>query len=255
MEIWHMSGAGNDFIAADARQSEWDYSSLAKELCKLTDADGFLALDRSQEADFRLHFYNSDGSRAAMCGNGIRCICRFAWEKGLAGESMTVQTDAGILPARRITAEDYRVGMPVPGSVELWRKPGIAYTEVGVPHAVCAYAGDLWADAETLRPVFRKLRLDAAFPQGANINFYTRTGKNSVRVLTYERGVEDFTQACGTGCCAVAAVLWAEGNLPGGRLAAQNRGGELTVTLDSSQGRIRALQLQGEAKILEIRQI
>ena len=97
MNIWHMNGAGNDFMVMDARGLELDFAPLARQLCALRGADGFMAVDHSETADFRLHFYNSDGSRGEMCGNGSRCICRFAYENRIAGETMMVQTDAGVV--------------------------------------------------------------------------------------------------------------------------------------------------------------
>ena len=81
MKVWHMSGAGNDFMVLDARDKTLNFEALAKELCAKTGADGFMAVDYASDADFTLHFYNSDGSRGEMCGNGSRCICRFAYDK------------------------------------------------------------------------------------------------------------------------------------------------------------------------------
>ena len=102
MKVWYMNGAGNDFMVIDARGLNLDFEKLALELCKKTGADGFMAVDYSEIADFRLHFYNADGSRGEMCGNGARCICRFAYDMGIAGQSMVVQTDAGLVPGKRI---------------------------------------------------------------------------------------------------------------------------------------------------------
>ena len=90
MRVYHMSGAGNDFAVVDARGLSLDFSPLAVRLCRELGADGFMAVDTAADADFRLHFYNSDGSRGEMCGNGSRCICRFAYDNGIAGETMTV---------------------------------------------------------------------------------------------------------------------------------------------------------------------
>ena len=73
MQCWHMSGAGNDFMVIDARGLTLDFEEMSKELCALSGADGFMAVDYSERADFKLHFYNSDGSRGEMCGNGSRC--------------------------------------------------------------------------------------------------------------------------------------------------------------------------------------
>ena len=249
MRIWKMRGAGNSFLVLDARRKKPDFPTLAIELCKLKSADGLIAVEDSLTADFRLHIYNRDGSRAAMCGNGARCALRFAWEQEIAGDIMSMETDAGILRGCRVCANVYRVQMPAPGIPDFQIIPGAAYVEVGVPHLVKPYPGSLWADAARLREECQALRCSPALPQGANVNFYTRTGKHSVRVLTYERGVEDYTLSCGTGCCAVAAVLWAEGNLPGGKLLAENRGGTLTVTIAERKGHTPALFLEGNAEV------
>ena len=258
MKVYYMNGAGNDFMVIDARGKDLDFSALALELCKLTGADGFMAVDRSDVADFRLHFYNSDGSRGEMCGNGARCICRFAYDMGIAGAEMTVQTDAGIVPGWRIDENQYRVKLNNPGVLDLHRKGDIAYIELGdpgVPHAVAEYRGDLWADAEKLRERFRALRHDPAFPKGANVNFYQRLGENEVRVLTFERGVEDYTLACGTGTGSVAVTMFLHSQLTGNKLTAHNRGGTLTVTLGHSDGKVNSILLEGPTEVVRIYEV
>ena len=103
MEVWYMNGAGNDFMVLDARGKTMDFSQMALKLCEMTGADGFMAVDVSEKADFKLHFYNSDGTRGEMCGNGSRCICRYAYDNGIAGENMVVETDAGLIYGRRLS--------------------------------------------------------------------------------------------------------------------------------------------------------
>ena len=255
MRIYHMNGAGNDFVVMDARGQKVDFSRLAIELCKQTGADGFLAVDESDTADFRLHFYNPDGNRGEMCGNGARCVCRYAYELGLAGEEMVVQTDAGLVPGKRIDENEYVVQLNNPGILDLHRKGDIAYVELGnpgVPHAVARYDGDLWADADCIWDHMKQLRHDAAFPKGANVNFYQIVGDTEVRVLTFERGVEDYTLACGTGCGSIASTLWLQGSLPGGKLTAHNRGGVLTVTIGGTDGRIDSIHLQGPTEVVKV---
>ena len=255
MNVWYMNGAGNDFMVIDARGQKYDFETLAQELCRRTGADGFMAVDYSDKADFKLHFYNADGSRGEMCGNGARCICRFAYDMGIAGESMVVETDAGPVPGRRIDRNEYVVQLNNPGILDLHRKGEIAYVELGdpgVPHAVACYAGDLWADADRIREHMCQLRHDAAFPKGANVNFYQMLGRNEVRVLTFERGVEDYTLACGTGCGSIASTLWMQEKLPGGILTAHNRGGILTVTIGGHEGTIDSIHLQGPTEVVKI---
>ena len=254
MQCWHMSGAGNDFMVIDARGLTLDFEKMAKELCALSGADGFMAVDHSEKADFKLHFYNSDGSRGEMCGNGSRCICRFAYDHGIAGENMVVETDAGLVPGKRLSESQYLVKLNNPGIVDLNRKGDIAYVELGtpgVPHAVAEIPGLAWDRAEELRQLGKSLRYDPAFPKGANVNFFTWTGDGQVRVMTYERGVEDYTLACGTGCGSTAVTLWLRGQLPGGKLTAENRGGTLALSVEGENGVVSALYLEGSAVILK----
>ena len=256
MKIYYMNGAGNDFMVMDARDNEdRDFSAMAIELCKFTGADGFMAVGKSEVADFRLHFYNSDGTRGEMCGNGARCICRFAHDLGIAGPEMTVQTDAGLVPGWRIDENQYRVKLNNPSVLDLNRKGDIAYAELGepgVPHAVAEYSGDLWGNKDALREQMRALRFDPAFPKGANVNFYQILGDAEVRVLPFERGVEDFTLACGTGTGSTAAVLWRQGKLPGGVLTAHNPGGTLKVVIGGEGEIVTAIELEGPTQIVRV---
>lgn len=248
MEIWHMSGAGNDFAVLDVRGRSVDLSGMAVALCKLLKADGLMAADVSASADFRLHFYNADGSRGEMCGNGARCLCRFAYENGLAGEEMTVETDAGFVHGQRLGESRYRIRLNEPGVLDLHRKGDVAYVELGspgVPHGVWEVPELQWEDRERLRAEAVALRHDPAFPKGANINLFRQLDGQTVRILTYERYVEDYTLACGTGSASVALVLKALNRLDGNTVTLQNPGGDLTVTLEGDTP-----YLEGETEIV-----
>ena len=254
MDIWYMNGAGNDFMVMDARGETINFSPLAVALCKLTHADGFMAVDHSDTADFKLHFYNSDGSRGEMCGNGARCICRFAYDNGIAGETMTVETDAGIVHGRRLSQDRYIVRLNNPGILDLHRKTDCAYVELGspgVPHAVKEIPGLTWEQGDALRDMARALRFDPAFPKGANANLYTWLDDTTVRILTFERGVEDYTLACGTGSASTAVTLWAQGKLPGGKLTVKNPGGDLAITVEGHDGHVDALFLEGPTQVVK----
>jgi len=254
MKVWYMNGAGNDFAVIDARGQALDFPLLSKELCKLTGADGFMAIDNSDIADFKLHFYNADGSRGEMCGNGSRCICRFAYENGIAGEAMTVETDAGLVYGKRLDESRYLVKLNNPGIVDLNRKGDVAYVELGdpgVPHAVTQLKDMIWTQRNDLRPHAKQLRYDPAFPKGANVNLYNWLDEQTIRILTYERGVEDYTMACGTGSASTAVVLWLKGQLPGGKLTVKNPGGVLTVTIKGENGKIDEIWLEGPTEIVK----
>ena len=259
MKVYYMNGAGNDFMVMDARENEdQDFQNLAIELCKLENADGFMAVGKSETADFRLHFYNSDGTRSEMCGNGARCICRFAHDMGIAGPEMVVQTDAGLVPGWRLDENRYRVQLNNPSVLDTCRKGDIAYVELGdpgVPHAVAEYQGDLWGDKEKLLETMRSLRYDAAFPKGANVNFYQVLGEAEVKVLTFERGVEGYTLACGTGTGSVACTLYKKGLLPGGYLTAHNPGGTLSIRVTEADGKINGVMLEGPTEIVRVHEI
>ena len=253
MNVWYMSGAGNDFMVIDARGLTPDFSGLAVKLCKLTGADGFMAVDHSDKADFKLHFYNSDGSRGEMCGNGARCICKYAYDHGIAGETMTVETDAGRIEGWRLDENRFRVRLNNPGVLDLHRRPDAAYVELGtpgVPHSVTEIPDLQWSFADALREKAKILRFATEFPKGVNVNFYTWVDDHTVRVLTYERGVEDYTLACGTGCGSVASVLWLQGKLPGGKLTCLNQGGELAVTIGGENGTVTSILLEGPAELV-----
>ena len=253
MNVSYMNGAGNDFMVVDARGQELDFSGLALELCKLAGADGFMAVDNSEIADFRLHFYNADGSRGEMCGNGARCICRFAYDMGIAPENMVVQTDAGLVYGQRLSESQYRIRLNNPGVLDLARKENVAYLELGnpgVPHAVLEVPGLRWENREALREMGKSLRYDPAFPKGANVNLYTWLDEDAIRILTYERGVEDYTLACGTGSASTAVVLWLKGKVPGGVLRVENPGGTLIVGITGENGVVTELTLEGPTQIV-----
>ena len=254
MNIHYMNGAGNDFMVMDARGGEYDFHKLAQELCKLTGADGFMAVDSSDKADFRLHFYNADGSRGEMCGNGARCICRFAYDLGIAGAEMSVETDAGIVYGWRLSESQYRVRLNNPGIVDLNRRKDAAYLELGnpgVPHSVTRVPGLSWEKKEELRDYARSLRYAPEFPKGANANLYDWLDEETIRILTFERGVEDYTLACGTGSASTAVALWLRGQVPGKHLTVKNPGGDLAVTIEGTS-RVEALYLEGPTEVVRI---
>ena len=120
-----MNGAGNDFIIIDNREagrSDKELSALAAHLCERRmsiGADGLIAVDTARlGGDFRMRFFNSDGSVGEMCGNGARCICRYGFENGLAGSVQRVETDAGMIEGRRLSPREYRVLMNNPSRVD-----------------------------------------------------------------------------------------------------------------------------------------
>lgn len=252
MKIWHMSGAGNDFLVVDARNKIFDMEKMAKQLCSSYGADGFMALDNSCIADIKLHFYNSDGSRAQMCGNGARCICRFAFDNRIVGEKMCVETDAGLIFGERIDDSVYKIKLNDPQNLKIDSNNGLDYVEVGVPHTCVEVSGVDWLKKDEFLLRARDIRFSSEYKNGTNVNFYSIIDKNTVKILTYERGVEDFTLACGTGSGAVAIVLWAQGRLNCGKVTVENQGGDLSVFVCENDEKIDAVYLVGNTEILKI---
>ena len=254
MKVFYMNGAGNDFMVFDARGLQMDFAETAKKLCALRHADGLLAVGNAEDADFEMIFYNSDGTRGEMCGNGARCIARFAHDIGVVGEHMVFKTLAGPVEGWRMSESRYRVALNTPSVLDLNRKGDTAYVELGnpgVPHAVRQCEKDLFACKDSLREEMRALRFDPAFPKGANVNYYRLTGPGEADVLTFERGVEDFTLACGTGCGSIATVLYLSGRLPGKELRLNNRGGVLNVRLQAEE-KVEAIYQEGPTEIVRI---
>jgi diaminopimelate epimerase len=120
-----------------------------------------------------------------------------------------------------------------------------------VPHAVLEIPGLRWEDRDALREQAKALRYDPAFPKGANVNLYTWLDKNTIRILTYERGVEDYTLACGTGSGSTVVVLWLSGKVPSGKLTVENPGGTLAVTISGENGVVTELTLEGPTEIVK----
>ncbi|MGN0970037.1 MAG: diaminopimelate epimerase, partial [Evtepia sp.] len=153
MKFWKMNGAGNDFIILnnlEEKLPETAFPLLARTLCTphlSLGADGFMVVDKAQgEADFRMLFYNSDGSVGEMCGNGARCICRYGYETGLSGPQQVIETTAGIVTGTRMDRRQYRIRLNDPTTLRLdlaleaeGRTWPCAYVELGtpgLPHAV-----------------------------------------------------------------------------------------------------------------------
>ena len=224
-------------------------------------ADGLMVVDApTQGGDYKMLFFNSDGSVGEMCGNGARCICRYGYENGLAGEVQTVETTAGIVTGRRVSERLYRVRLNDPTTVKLDYPVEVdgtaydcAYVELGnpgLPHAVIPYPGLKNADWNQLRELGRKLRWHPAFPKGANVNFYELTGEDSVYERTFERGVEDFTYACGTGTGSVVTVLTLQGKVSGQNVRVDMTGGQLIIDVEREAGRATDLYLTGPTNIV-----
>ena len=233
MRFTKMHGLGNDFIVIDAMEKEYfPTPNDARRLCNRRTgigADGLLLALPSQKADLRMRLLNSDGSTAEMCGNGIRCFAKFAYERGLAGSNpMRIETPAGIRLAEMtiengiVTAVRVDMGEPlfdkkdIPMKGEgicrletieaLGRSFTISAVNTGVPHM--AVFGEV--TEEDILKYGPALERHPLFPAKVNVNFINVEPDGSISVRTWERGCGR-TLACGTGACAAALDAYRRG--------------------------------------------
>ena len=251
-----MNGAGNDFILLDNRAGDvhLDRNDIAR-LCdrhRGIGADGVLLLERSSnEADFRMRYFNADGSEAEMCGNGARCFARFATKVAGAGDKIAFETPAGVISAE-VVGDVVKLQMTEPTDLRLNinlrttdAEKTVHFINSGVPHVVIPV---LKVDDVDVRREGSAIRYHKTFsPKGANVNFIERRGGDTIAIRTYERGVEDETLACGTGVVA-SALLFAATENDRGPITVITRGGdELQVSFEKSGDEFRNVTLTGPA--------
>ncbi len=221
--VLKMSGTGNDFLLVDNRLGlirEGDGAALAQAACPRctsAGADGVILLEKARTAghDFRMRIYNADGSEAEMCGNGSRCIAVFAHKIGAAGLEQRIETLAGSLNASVTNSgEAAKVQLSPPTPLELRKAVPVLgqpcdlyFIDTGVPHAV-EFVPDVAAVNVPERGACIRYH-DCFKPKGTNANFVQIINPSTIKVRTYERGVEGETLACGTGstASAIAACL------------------------------------------------
>jgi diaminopimelate epimerase len=226
-EFTKMSGGGNDFVVFDDRE-EWfprDHAGpLVARICRRglgVGADAVVLLARDPEADFRMIYYNADGGEAPMCGNAALCIARFARLVGaVRGEEMDFRTGSGPFRAR--------VADPDRPEVTLWLVPPrdltldcpdlatgpylrVGFLDTSTPHVVALLESP--ASVETLDVAVEGARFRRHpnwGPIGTNVNFVAVKDRSTIRMRTFEKGVEDETLSCGTGATASAILthLW-----------------------------------------------
>lgn len=205
------AGCGNDFVFFDNRTNQfpWQQKQMIQRLCHRQfgiGADGVILLESSQHADLRMRIFNADGSEAEMCGNGLRCLIKFARDLGLKQEDYLIETMRRPL---RASYRDDRIFVEMGSPLEVkWHlslsgSPHlIHFLNTGVPHAILFT--DL-LDAVDIHQLGPQIRYHEFFaPAGTNVNFVQPLSDHTLAIRTYERGVEKETLACGTGATAAA---------------------------------------------------
>lgn len=232
MKFWKLHGVGNDFIAIDGRFDKIpasNYSDLAQRVCHRrfsVGADGLLVVKNSEECDVEMVYYNSDGSRAAMCGNGLRCFCKFVYDNNIVNKKeFDVYTLDGVKKIKlnvidkKIDSIKVNMGKGSFSKQDIglnWNKDNFIEEEIevldkkfkmtsmlmGVPHTVIV-VDDI--SLEDVCKYGKEIEKNKIFSQGTNVNFVKIEDENNIIVHTWERGC-GYTLGCGTGMTASAIV-------------------------------------------------
>ncbi|MCF7935306.1 MAG: diaminopimelate epimerase [Synergistales bacterium] len=263
MELTKMEGNGNDFLVLDNRRERYDreaLSGIAATLCRRRSslgADGLLVLEEAQGRHFGMRLFNADGSEGEMCGNGARCLARYAWERGIAPAAMSFVTLAGPVRAwvggGEVTLDMGRLrpdAVVLDGTLSVMgREIVYCHLTVGVPHTVLFFEAMEGPPGGNGREALAQaIQNDKQhFPEGTNVNFAAVTDAG-LSVATFERGVNDFTRSCGTGSTAAAVAAYLKG-MTGSPTDVTNPGGVNRVTIEHRDDEL-LLSLTGPARFV-----
>ena len=266
--FWKMSGSGNDFVVIDNRGgivSGDQAAEFTRAVCKhrvSVGADGVVLIDASSEpgVHFRWRYINADGSDGEMCGNGAMCGARFAVLHAIAPPDCVFRTESGLVHAMvDVGSPRVRIEVNDPGqicrdlAVDAGGRDLVLHSlKVGVPHAVLIVEDvDAFAPGSTLIPIGHAVRHHEVFaPVGTNWNVIAVLDRGTLRMRTYERGVEDETLACGTGSIASAIVATVLGLAEPPIDVITTSGRILEVDFSWDDGRVSNVTLRGEARIV-----
>ena len=203
-EFVKMHGAGNDFIMIDDRKGEFsvDDYMLISSLCERRTgigSEGMILVQNSEKADFKMRFFNPDGTEADLCGNGARCVALFARMIGAVdSRCMSFETRAGLIEAEIVDETKVKISMPDPKDL------AGDFVVAGVPHKIVSVENTANIDVEAEG---RAIRLKPEYaPHGTNVDFVAYHAPDRLAIRTYERGVEAESGACGTGSVAAAII-------------------------------------------------
>jgi len=247
IEFSKYQGAGNDFIIIDGRgnplfNSEKDLSGIVKKLCNRNfgiGADGLIIVRNGKETELSMQYFNSDGREGTMCGNGGRCFAAFARELGFKCDEISFEAIDGIHTAKIIGNHlgVYVVSLSMIDVEEITKLPEGIFLNTGSPHLVV-----FRRDISKINVIAegRKLRYSNSFsPNGVNVNFVEVAGSKSIKVRTYERGVENETLSCGTGVVAAAiATRYFAANKHSNYFQVEALGGNLEVSFETENNKV-----------------
>ncbi len=248
-----MSGAGNDFIVIDNMLRNIDLSAeQIRTLCTRRTgigSDGLILIEPSVQFDFCMKYYNADGLPGSMCGNGGRCAVYFAWTIGACGTSTIFEANGNRYDAWVTGNEAVKLKMTIPQDFrDMFEANGFSchYVNTGSPHTI-VFTDEL--DAFDVESGGRSVRNNKElFPEGTNVNFLQVTSPESLKVRTFERGVEAETLACGTGAVAAALMSYRLGKISSNNVSVTVRSGDV-LAVDFSED-MKDVFLSGPAVIV-----
>ena len=253
MAFTKMVASGNDFVIVD-RKPSGSLSMIARRICDRKfgiGADGLLLLEKSKKADIRMRVFNADGSETQMCGNGARCVSLYVGRRNLL-----IETKAGIIESA-ISGRNIRIRLTDPKRIKLDipikvnnRTLRVNFIDTGVPHTVIFAQGLDKIDVVNLG---RQIRFHKRFaPAGTNVDFVEVLSNSSIKLRTYERGVEGETLACGTGSVAAALITaYSLQCLAANKINVHTQSGEiLKVYFERAGNNFKNVWLEGKARIV-----
>ena len=249
-EFYKYQATGNDFIIIDDREElfEIDDSNLIKSLCERkmgVGADGLILLRNHNSYDFEMIYFNSDGNQSTLCGNGARCIVSFANTMDIISSKSTFLAIDGIHQAN---IYDKSVSIKFNDIKSIQIDNGNYIVDSGSPHFITFKDNIENLDVESEGRSIRNM--DKFTRDGINVNFVSLG--DSIRIRTYERGVESETLSCGTGAVAASIALFYSGLFEDNEVDLQTNGGLLSVTFDEFNGVFKNIWLTGEANLVYI---
>lgn len=257
--FYKMVASGNDFVVVDNRRKiVKDPVAFAREVCRPhqgAGADGLLLFENSKKANFKMRIINLDGSEAAACGNGFRCIALYAHEVLKYSSRMNFESGSGLIEAEVLQKNQVKVQLVKPrvfemdGVVEVQKhRLHYAFLDTGVPHVVIFVEG---IEKMEVLEIGKAIRHHTHFqPFGTNVNFVEVKSKKEIRVRTYERGVENETLACGTGSTASAAVSVLKGYTEPPVNVLTQGGEKLRIDMQKKGQEITKVFLEGKAQFV-----
>ena len=244
------NGAGNDFILIDDRDNLInDNKLLISYLCDRhfgVGADGLIILKESNNYDFEILHYTSDGNLGSLCGNGSRCAVLFAYNKNIIGRKTVFKAFDGIHSAEILDNGLIKMEMNV--NSDIVSNSYGTWLDTGSPHLVIEKDN---IDKLDVNNEGRLIRYNDFYKkEGVNVNFIEKISDDQFKIRTYERGVENETLACGTGSTASAICMNFLGRTKSGKITMKCRGGDLNVQFNSSNNGFEEISITGPAKLV-----